>query len=155
VYKARLLKLSTLLDGLKGSQFDYGRWCTTKVWLPLGTDLLKAKAISCGTSACALGWAPSLPFAQRLGYKLIATGRLTCHGVSSVFVRNGHVEDGSNVARELFDVDSEEFRFLFMPIFSYHARLADRGLVGGRLTPDASPQQVAEHIRLFVKQKYE
>ncbi|MGH7749129.1 MAG: hypothetical protein ACREQ5_30855, partial [Candidatus Dormibacteria bacterium] len=60
---ARLLRLADFLENdVPADRFDFAHW--------VGKDWAGAPDLSCGTSACALGWATTIPEFQALGLKL-------------------------------------------------------------------------------------
>lgn len=58
----RLLKLAALLERLPPERFNYSHW--------VGDDWKGKKDLSCGTTACALGWATTIPELRKLGLHL-------------------------------------------------------------------------------------
>lgn len=64
VHAKRLLKLADFLEKLPRKRFDYATW-VGDTWD--GTPL---QSESCGTTACALGWAATMPLFRRLGASL-------------------------------------------------------------------------------------
>ncbi len=62
---ARLLKLAAFLKRLPPKRFDYLNW--------VGDDWQGKPDLSCGTTACALGWACAMPEFKRSGMKLSLT----------------------------------------------------------------------------------
>lgn len=58
----RLLKLADFLAKLPRNRFDYNYW--------VGVDWGGKQDLSCGTTACALGWAATMPTFRRLGLHL-------------------------------------------------------------------------------------
>jgi len=60
--KTMLLELADLLDVLPDERFDYNTW--------VGDDWKGAEDLSCGTSACAAGWATTLPSFRARGLRL-------------------------------------------------------------------------------------
>jgi hypothetical protein len=57
----RLLLLADFLEKLPPERFNYGEW--------VGKDWGGKQDLSCGTTACALGWACTMPEFQALGLK--------------------------------------------------------------------------------------
>jgi hypothetical protein len=114
------------------SKFDFSTWGTVTV-LPgeveTGTDILK-EANACGTTACALGWAPSLPFAKRLGFKFLINSEGFTH-----FSKNGKNVTATQMASELFGLKPYAASFIFH---------------GSRLTEGETKYDVARGIRDFV-----
>jgi len=60
--KDLLLELATFLEALPPERFDYGSW--------VGAKWKDAQDLSCGTTACALGWAATLPSCRQEGLRL-------------------------------------------------------------------------------------
>lgn len=113
----RLLKLAAFLRTVPRRRFDYSTW--------IGEDWKGAQDLSCGTTACAMGWAATMPEFRRLGLRLD-------EGVPSLD-GNG---DGFDAAQELFGLELSESIDLFAP---------DDG------EANATPKQVAKKIEQFVK----
>lgn len=137
VSRARLLKLADFLEKLPRKRFDYGRW--------VGVDWDGKPDLSCGTTACALGWATTIPSFRRLGLRLRKLGGT----VSVVELENddGQETHWSAAAMNVFGLDANEAFYLFLPGF---------GLAGMKYhSPrhDATAKQVAKHIRRFVKER--
>lgn len=105
-FRRRLLKLADFLDALPPERFDFGVWA--------GDDWKGAPDLSCGTTACALGWATTIPEFARLGLRLVK-GRGRAHYVT---IGRDHKEDASySAAYKVFGVTTEEFEYLFLPSF--------------------------------------
>lgn len=119
----RLIRIAQKLERLPRSRFYFGTW--------VGGDWQGKPDLSCGTTACAMGWACTLPSFRKLGLKLDPWWR------EPVLNGNSHQ---STIAKNLFGITSEEYSYLFTPIES-------------GLSPLATPKQVARHIRNFVKEK--
>ncbi len=136
VSNKRLLALAELLESLPKKRFDYRVFGSVEPGVEGGRDAL-CESNECGTTACALGWAPSLPFAQRLGIKLQTYG----FGHAD-FVREKVCLAPEEVSRLIFGIDEAAHQFLFYP---------DTTLGSLRSPPDnASAKRVAKHIRNFV-----
>jgi hypothetical protein len=133
VSNKRLLKLADFLEKLKPARFDYGEW-VGKTWQG-GLDL------SCGTTACALGWAAAMPEFRRLGLRLIAYDPEHPEGGGTVRDIETGAED-QDAAVRVFGLDSLGACELFLP-----------GPGGDFPKADATPKQVAKHIRRFVKDR--
>jgi hypothetical protein len=125
--KNRLLKLADLLDGLKnkkGYQFDMRGWGET--------DNPK-KPHSCGTTGCALGIGAMAGIFKRQG--------LTWdHDFDTFVYRHSRNPDGFRIARELFEIYSEDARYLFSA--SAYPYCPTEGVVAARA--------VAQRIRDYV-----
>jgi hypothetical protein len=133
----RLLKLAELLESLPPERFDFSQY--------VGDDYSGKSAQLCGSTACALGWATTMPNLRRLGLRLGRTLGSYCPVMTRpTAVRHyGHPD---RVGAELFGLDPKDVLLLFFPD-------SDRvheatGMYGLRRT--ASAKAVAHNIRLFV-----
>jgi hypothetical protein len=130
--KRRLLKLADFLDKLPPERFDFGTWGDVRDGKS-GQDALE-EAELCGTTACALGWAPALPFAKKLGIKLQVSE--TQFGKSfATFTKNGRRISPDRVAKVLFGIGGDAMSYIF------HNSV---------LNGDGTAQEVATGIRAFV-----
>lgn len=137
----RLLKLAALLEKLPRERFDYGVYA----------DWKGAPDLSCGTTACAIGWATTMPEFRKLGLRLARTRTSNSFGshVSVAVPRGGSNSDAPSAGTSIFSLDENEWDYLFMP---------DSALYDGRgyeVRPegpdnDATAKRVARHIRRFV-----
>lgn len=126
--KEKLLKLADFLDTVPANRFDFGVW-TSHDWNP--------ETHSCGTTACALGWAASMPEFQAEGLRFMeGTG---VDGTKYPFMRYRDRLGAHNAGRAFFGLDSFQFEYLFIPD-------ADNGM-----PISAGPQCLASHIRRFVE----
>ena len=133
VYKKRLLKLADFLQKLPPKRFDYGDW--------VGEDWEGKPDLSCGTTACALGWATAMPKFRKLGLYLNPDGFPQMVGDNT----GGTYEASATI----FGLSTSEYSYLFLL---------------GTMSPfdktkygpdeDAFPKEVAKHIRKFVAKKY-
>jgi hypothetical protein len=137
----RLLALAKRLSRVPRKRFDYGSW--------VGADWKGKADLSCGTTACALGWGTTMPALRRLGLHLAKTS----DGANYVRLgqmrprRDEHHHDMSlRSASVIFGVTPLEAAYLFMP---FEAAPDDFDLP---ISPsaDATPSEVADHIRRFV-----
>ena len=172
LYKNRLLLLADKLDQLPPGRFDYRRWVAND-WD--GSSKLE----SCGSMACALGWATTIPELQEAGLCLV---KLNEYGTSTVCLQS-ELDDVlsekisstfcvDNACLEVFDLDDVETEYLFIPVSSHDtAREDDKyddegyalwcsnnycAVEYGSESPDehASAKEVSNHIRFFVEKKY-
>jgi len=71
----RLTKLADYMDSLPPSardHFDMGAWFTHSGNHPLSVKTpAKEHFLDCGSTACALGWASTMPYFRRLGLGLV------------------------------------------------------------------------------------
>lgn len=127
----RLEKVAALLEKLPPERFFYGTWAGTedKPWKG-------AQDLSCGTTACAMGWActiPSLRDRRRAGLRLE-----TCNwDLKKAMVCNVNGANDYDAAQQAFALTVEEAEYLFQPNDS-------------RLGVKASAFEVARHIRRFI-----
>jgi hypothetical protein len=135
----RLLVLADFLEKLPRKRFDYKSW--------VGQDWGGAPDLSCGTTACALGWAAVMPEFRRLGLRLVE-GEWAGAGPYRWVVRDHHVvnkktgSEGAAAGEEIFSLNWEEAVFVFNPNNWYDDEKSP--------DTDATPKQVAKHIRKFV-----
>lgn len=128
--KRRLMALAKLLRGLPRRRFYYACW--------VGLNWEGKANLSCGTSACALGWATTMPALRREGLRLVRSSR-------GGIVRLGSRE-GIHAGARAFGISAREATFLFIP----------GQLMDGQWAPwsGATNKEVAKHIESFVKAKW-
>lgn len=138
----RLLALAGFLEKLPRKRFDYSRW--------VGFDWKRKADLSCGTPACALGWATTMPRFRKLGLRLGGDG---CD-VPLPFLKGRAHLAVSEVGEEIFGLDYPEFRYLFCPDSSVGWQFRDsHPELSPPLDQAATPKQVAKHFRKFVTWK--
>lgn len=131
----RLLRLADFLEKLPRNRFDYSEW--------VGEDWEGDQDLSCGTTACALGWATTIPSLRKAGLRLSEVGSVT---------DKAHC-DGFEAAAKVFDVTVSDAQFLFQPsVPGWRADLSEQ-FDWDSPSADATAKQVAKHIRRFVKVK--
>jgi hypothetical protein len=129
VHARRLLKLADFLDRLPHKRFDYSWWT--------GADWKGKPDLSCGTTACALGWAATMPMARRAGVQLFQQKEDNGYR-SSGFAIDGKRAIPAEASARLFGLTSEQHRELFVA--------ADDAL-----GPSPTAKRVAKLIRMRVK----
>lgn len=136
-HKRRLLKLADFLDSLPPRRFDYSSW--TGLDYKPGQDLT---AHRCGTTACALGWACAMPAFRRLGAELDEDGSPRLKGRPYAY--------SEAVSEHLFGLTEDEHNYLFSPCCE-----PPFDTDGWPDSPpdEATPKQVAKHLRLFVERR--
>lgn len=112
----RLLKLADYLKTVPKERFDMSR--------VVGDSWGGKQDLSCGTSACAMGWAATMPTFRRLGLRL--------GGGFDVFIKG--FDSWDMAAEELFNIDDNDVEALFGP-----------------QSPAQTPTAKAVQIRKFVK----
>lgn len=140
VYKNRLLKLADFLDKLPRSRFNYASW--------VGKDWKGKKDLSCGTTACALGWATTMPTFRKLGLRMFVD---RYDGDGYVGILSEEDEGDCYASEKIFGLGINEHLYLFTPAADAPMYLADLPRSPGHR---ATPEQVAKHIRRFVKAMY-
>ncbi len=136
----RLLKLAEVLDNVPVEKFDFGSW---------GKFNSKGNFdLSCGSTACAIGWASTIPEFQELGLKICYANnsgvRVPAYFRTALWrpLFQGRVD--FDAVAELFDISPGDAWILFAPASdNYESE-------DGFLSEDATPQQVAAHIRAYV-----
>jgi len=150
VYKKRLLKLADVLRKLPEAKFDYGSW--------VGNNWKGKSDLSCGTTACALGWATTIPSLRRAGLRLGEMKVNTTTPFAPYMVGTSPSWSSAREAgMEIFGLTEDEFEFLFIPgsclnIDSDGDDFKEDYMEGP--SDDATAKQVAKHIRNFVKAKF-
>lgn len=125
----RLLRLAKFLEKLPRHRFDYGSW--------VGSDWEGKPDLRCGTTACALGWATTLwPRELKLTRGDVGNGFVTRARSHLRNLENCN-ETSFSAASTAFAIDAETALVLFSP-------------EGARLPKEATPKQVAKHIRKYV-----
>lgn len=131
-HKNRLLKLVKLLRSKKvANHFNLDDWANKE----LGE--LTSKKVSCGTEACAVGWACTIPSFRKAGLKLVG---ITDELIQPIFKHS----NGMTAAADFFGMTYEEANELFHPDGYEHDW--DRPV---------TPKEVANKIVNFVKAKSE
>lgn len=149
--KRRLLKLAKFLERLPKKRFDFGQW--------VGDDWKGKKDLSCGTTACALGWATAIPSFRKAGLRLKSYG-FTSYPRGGYVTLKGHDNSLSSeeAAAQVFGITENEATYLFNPDMDSQGlddALAERLSLHDAPPSDASAKQVAKHIRRFVKAKFD
>lgn len=128
----RLLRLATFLEELPPRRFDYRTM--------VGPDWGGAQDLSCGTTACAIGWAATMPQFRKFGLRIVGQR----HG----YVSGGAVRDGYT-GTAIFSLTDAEWDFLFQPgLGLYYEDTPKPGFAKPHYT--ATAKEVAKHIRRFV-----
>lgn len=128
-HKARWLKLADLLDTVDPEHFDMEEIAYSGFERP-------KKDWSCGTAACALGYAATIPSFKKAGLKLCY--EFDVYGyTNNYWVELGHDDDMRSIVNEFFgeyyDGFNADTEWLFHPNSGHK-----------------TPKQVAANIRKFV-----
>lgn len=136
--KRRLMALVTLLRKLPRKRFNYATW--------VGHNWGGKADLSCGTVACALGWATTIPSLRRAGLRLEAYSTDEEGRFDGTPVCGNHSDE--DAAAIVFGITSDEAKRLFFPAIPWF----DSESSG--LPDEATPKQVAKIIERFVKAKF-
>jgi len=121
----RLRLLVRKLRTVPRRQFDYCQWA--------GEDWKGKKDLSCGTAACALGWATTLPSLRRVGLKLVMVPG--CYPE----VHFKREPDSFEAGAKAFDIAISDSYELFSPNEEGEEK--------------ATPKQVARKIERFIERE--
>lgn len=153
----RLLVLARFLEKLPPKRFDFEHW--------VGHGWKGAQDLSCGTTACALGWAATMPYFRRLGLRLTGIKAREVGELGQdveTYVRSGivnptlgvqggdyNVYDASlEAAMVTFGLQHHEAHFVFCPNQGYWDKKGGQSYESPR--GNATAKEVAAHIRRFV-----
>lgn len=108
----RLEKLYAFLGTIKPKKFKFGSWAES----PTGQTDVNV----CGSTACALGWAASMPEFRKRGLKLqweIYGWDHNMESEATVVMKNkaGFKIYGDDAGAEFFGLTAEEAEYLFIP----------------------------------------
>lgn len=139
IYKQRLLKLADFLDKLPPKRFNFSSW--------VGHSWEGKADLSCGTNACAMGWATTINEFRELGLRLIDSDSepsfpAIVKNNRPAYLYDSHL-DPELAAKEIFGLSSKDFIYLFIP--SRDAR--------DRLRGNASAKDVSNRIREYVNNR--
>lgn len=150
----RLLKLADLLDTLPPNRFDYNEW--------VGKNWKGNPDLSCGTTACALGWATTIPEFRELGLRLIEVRsynfKYSFVCMLQFFEAGKHLnywDSVCNATQTIFGLDEHDTEYLFTPSemgqYDSYGEWYSDDEDDLRPGPKASAKEVADHIRRFVE----
>ncbi len=147
----RLLLLADFLERLPDKRFDYGHW--------IGNGWKGDPGLSCGTTACALGWATAIPEFQALGLCAVKrpNGNITV-GIKDDLDAGQFHRAPERAGEYVFGLaDESEFDELFVPDDHWDCEERSQGecidCEEGKPCGQATAKQVAAHIRRFVAAK--
>lgn len=113
-HRRRLQKLAKLLCTKKViNHFNLQGWASTSI------ENLTAKKIDCGTTACAVGWACTIPSFRKAGLRLESNYSMGPKGIGPYPVPHFKNEYGILAAANFFGLSLREASLLFIP-GSYH-----------------------------------
>ena len=136
--RSMLLELADFLETLPSQRFNYGSW--------VGADWQGDKKLSCGTTACAGGWATTLDSFRNRGLQLYHAPQSSQPYVAAQSIAVDFMYGSSEAMAYVLDIPSEHAVYLFAP-----------GMTSaefGNSSPDnhATAKEVAEHIRNYLQQ---
>ena len=143
IYLKRLERLAAHVATRKPERFDFARW--------VGDNWKGAQDLSCGTTGCAWGHAPSLPFFQRLGVKLKNDfgASVVLEGSSD---GDGNELQGLSAAEKVFNLTEVEALHIFAPYSRFTAKDTEGYTKTYTLLhKEATPKQWAKHARRFIR----
>lgn len=151
IYKRRLLKLADFLFDLPKQRFDFYKW--------VGPEWKGKPDLSCGTTACALGWATTIPSLRKAGLRLKETNSPglipgTNGGVVCLKGYTVSSDSAEYAAHVVFGLSTEEFEFLFIPADQSSVESLPELKLSRPEYEKMTPKKVAKRIRHFVKAKY-
>ncbi len=151
VYARRLLKLADLVELRETEKrFSFQAWVGGEVDGKATPTYQGKPRITCGTSACALGWATTMPELRRIGIRMLKTDnwRWTPGVLGSTSSPERSFSEASELA---FGLTEREADYMFTwP--DADGEPVPNGLT--RLTRNATAVQVVANIRTFVHNKY-
>lgn len=132
---SRLLKLAAFLRLLPPEKFDLEYWVSNSKGALRGNE--EADPRSCGTKACAMGWATTMPLFRRLGL-VFNHGTALAQVVVAIEREDlGYsCHDSLYVACHMFAISYQESELLFTPTVQGHR---------------SSPSEVADLIERLVQ----
>lgn len=117
--KARLQILADKLRTIKKSSFDLSAWWIKyhdeKSVFELASDIVTVREATCGTSACAFGWAAAIPELRAEGLRFdVDLSSMTGHVSYTFLTEEGSFSEiGGRAASLFFGISLEESMFLF------------------------------------------
>ena len=107
----RLEKLHAFLGTVKPKKFFFGSWATDQ------NDIYRKPDLNvCGTTACALGWAASMPEFRKRGLKMHWDGHWE-EAYPVLKDKYGEEHTGEDAGAEFFGLSYDEADELFIPNF--------------------------------------
>lgn len=135
---ARLYALARLLEALPPERFYFGHW--------VGGNYQGKPDLSCGTTACALGWATTMKSLRKSGLR-IGQPNMPFTLMTPYCCVDGR--DGTPAAMYPLGLTHNEANYLFM----WNMRCDGHNKESP--SKDATAKEVAAHIRQFVKRRRE
>lgn len=130
-----LIKVCELLIALPKDRFHYGHW--------VGQGWEGRENLSCGTTACALGWATQIPECRDLGLTFDRLG---------ITPKDRHpmLAHVLRIASEVFQISGSDAIYLFLPD-AHHRDNRVHDALGYSPGSHCPAIEVARHIRKFVE----
>jgi len=112
----RLEKLYAFMGTVKPTKFYFGEWAVAE-------SEETANINACGTTACAMGWAGSMPEFRKRGLKLVWEKDIGSGYVEFVD-RNGYKLFGEHAGAKFFGLTEDESNHLFIPWSDYEENMS-------------------------------
>jgi hypothetical protein len=148
--KERLELVAKKLESLPPERFNYSSW--------IGKNWEGAQDLSCGTTACALGWAATIPELQEAGLCIVAGWDYACDPYVALSTRRQPVRqyeanyESVVAAMWVFELTEDEVSFLFIPESPQaHEEHEEAEEHCTALVDTATATEVAAHIRKFIE----
>ncbi len=164
VYRKRLLKLADVTEAKEAEgRFYFGSYAGGPDNQSAATGWLGKQNLSCGTSACAMGWGATIPSFRKLGLRLLPTFKFNSGAVGAKVCLVGHEDGTQDVAADvfagmtLFGIEDYEYMVLFSPGWqtTYRQRLnSDLGISLEPTHNKSTGKEIAARIRQFANAKF-
>lgn len=135
----RILKLAAFVEKTPAKRFNFATI--------VGDNWGGLPDLSCGTTACALGWATTMPLFRKLGLHLLPYNKY-------VVLDNDTFIDWEDIGSRIFGIKSTVMYALFQPnddIDEESYINYDTGYVYPSLSNDTTSKQWAKHARRIVR----
>lgn len=139
--RAMLTELADLLEALPEGRFNYNHW--------VGPRWKGATDLSCGTTACAAGWATVLDSFKECGLYLAKHRWSEDEGEIRVDLKDEGMLTGTDAMAQVLGISENDTSFLFIP-----TAWEDSVNYKGRRAPayNATAKEVAAHIRTYLNE---
>ncbi len=160
VYRKRLLKVADVTDEAAAKErFYFGSYVGGKNEFYPGEGWQGKANLSCGTSACAMGWATTVPAFRRLGLQMYRSYKSSSGFYSGrVCLKGSEGQADADVlaGEKLFGISRTEYYSLFIPSSPTEVKTvnANLGITLPGTTCVTSGTVIAQRIRDFANAKF-